>query len=156
MRYQRFGDRYMLRLDSGEPVLQTLLGFLDTATIPCANVSATGGVNRVRLAHWNEQTGEYDVRTFTEQLEVLGFQGNAAMKGGAPYLSLEGVFGRADFSVIGGHVAEAWVHPTLEVWFRTEGVGVMRRHDDASGLDLLDLPNVPRATRIFPSPEGIH
>ncbi len=156
MRFQRFGDRYMLRLDKDEPVVASLLDFLDTIAIPCANVAATGGVSAVRLGYWSAATGEYNERTFNEQLEVISLQGNSAMKGGTPYLALQGVFGRQDFSVIGGHVGEAWVNPTLEVWFRTEGVGVMRRHDDATGLEILDLPNVLKGARIYPPAETLH
>jgi hypothetical protein len=37
-------------------------------------------------------------------------------------------------------VKEAWVYPTFEVWLRTERIDVRRAHDDATGLDLLDLP----------------
>jgi predicted DNA-binding protein with PD1-like motif len=43
--------------------------------------------------------------------------------------------------VLGGHIKEARVHPTLEVWLRAEDVPVRRAHDAASGLDLLDLPD---------------
>lgn len=48
--------------------------------------------------------------------------------------------GRADLTVIGGHLREAIVLPTLEVWLRTEPVDVRRTKDPATGLDLLDLP----------------
>jgi predicted DNA-binding protein with PD1-like motif len=71
---------------------------------------------------------------------VVSFQGNAALKDGAPFLHIHGVFGRQDFSVYGGHVKEARVRPTLEVWLRTENVPVRRTRDEATGLDLLDLP----------------
>jgi predicted DNA-binding protein with PD1-like motif len=50
------------------------------------------------------------------------------------------VFSRRDFSVVGGHVEEARVYPTLEVWLRTERIPVRRVQDEKSGLDLLDLP----------------
>jgi hypothetical protein len=39
-----------------------------------------------------------------------------------------------------GYISEVRVHPTLEVWLRTEPVAVSRAHDGATGLDLLDLP----------------
>ena len=71
----------------------------------------------------------------------MSFQGNAALKDGAPFLHIHGVFARENFAVYGGHVKEARVRPPLEVWLRAERVPVRRTHDPATGLDLLDLPD---------------
>jgi predicted DNA-binding protein with PD1-like motif len=147
MRYQRFGDRYIVRLESGEPVIETLRALLRAEMIGFANLSAAGAVRAFELGYWNAETGAYERRRFEEQTEVVSFQGNSALKGGEPFLHLHAVFSRRDFSVVGGHVEEAWVHPTLEVWLRTEDVPVGRVADEASGLTLLDLPEtLPPAT----------
>ncbi|HLH25268.1 MAG TPA: DUF296 domain-containing protein [Chloroflexota bacterium] len=140
MRFQRFGDRYILRLETGEPVVETLTAFLRDEEIMFANVSAAGAVQWACLGYWNPTTEQYEYRELAEQLEVVSFQGNASLKDGAPFLHIHGVFGRHDFSVYGGHVKEARVRPTLEVWLRTEDVPVRRTRDAATGLDLLDLP----------------
>ena len=85
-------------------------------------MSAAGAVQWARLAYWNARTQEYQYREFAaEQLEVVSFQGNATFKDGAPMLHIHGVFAREDYSVYGGHVKEARVHPTLEVWLRASG-----------------------------------
>jgi predicted DNA-binding protein with PD1-like motif len=141
MHFQRFGERYIVRLASGELAVQTLTSFLQQQGLEFANLSAAGAVAWVRLGYWNAQSKQYEYRDVDEQLEVVSFQGNAALKDGEPFLHLHGVFGRHDFSVLGGHIKEARVHPTLEVWLRAEDVPVRRAHDAASGLDLLDLPD---------------
>ena len=51
MRYQRFGDRFIVRLESGESVLEELTELLATENIGFANVSAAGAVAWVRLAY---------------------------------------------------------------------------------------------------------
>jgi predicted DNA-binding protein with PD1-like motif len=140
MRFQRFDDRYIVRLESGEQAIQTLTEFLSTERVEFANISAAGAVSWVRLGYWNAQTREYEYREFDEQMEVVSFQGNTALKDDAPFLHLHGVFARRDYSALGGHIKEARVHPTLEIWLRTEDVPVRRGHDASSGLDLLDLP----------------
>jgi predicted DNA-binding protein with PD1-like motif len=140
MRFQRFGDRYIVRLESGESVIEGLTAFLRDEHIEFANLSAAGAVQWVRLGYWNAETRAYEYRDVDEQLEVVSFQGNASLKDGRPFLHLHGVFGRRDFSVLGGHIKEARVHPTLEVWLRTETIAVRRARDETSGLDLLDLP----------------
>ena len=139
MRFQRFDDRYIVRLESGEPAIETLTAFLHSERVDFAQVSAAGAVQWVRLGYWNAETRQYEYQEFREQLEVVSLQGNAALKNGQPFLHLHGVFGRRDFSVVGGHIKEARVHPTIEVWLRTEAIVVRRARDAATGLDLLDL-----------------
>ena len=113
---------------------------MTTEGIEFAFLSAAGALQSVRLGYWNASARAYDYRDFNEQLEVLSFQGNAALKDDKPFLHVHGVFGRPDFSVIGGHVKDGRVHPTLEVWIRTEDARVRRKRDPVTGLDLLELP----------------
>ncbi len=141
MRYQRFEDRYVVRIESGEPLIDTLTEFLRTERVEFASLSAAGAVSWVRLGYWNPRTHAYEYHEFDEQLEVVSFEGNSALKDGAPFLHLHGVFGRHDFTAVAGHIKDARIHPTLEIWLRTEDVPVRRIHDAASGLDLLDLPD---------------
>ena len=140
MRFQQFGERYIVRFESGEAGIETLTRFLAAQKIEFANVSAAGAVAWVRLAYWSAASREYEEREFDEQLEIVSFEGNSSLKDGKPFLHMHGVFARSDFSTIGGHVKELRVHPTLELWLRTEDVPVRRAHDPATGLDLLDLP----------------
>ena len=77
MRFQRFDDRYIVRLESGEPVINTLLEFLRSEQVEFANLSAAGAVSGVCLGYWNAETHAYEYREFDEQLEVVSFQGNS-------------------------------------------------------------------------------
>lgn len=140
MRFQQFGERYVVRFESGERAISALTRFLTNQHIEFANISAAGAVSGVRLAYWNAGSKKYEERDFAEQLEIVSFQGNSSLKDGKPFLHVHGVFARRDFSTLGGHVKELHVHPTLELWLRTEDVPVRRVHDPTTGLDLLDLP----------------
>ena len=83
-------------------------------------------------------------------MEVVSLGGNCSLKEdetglGNPFLHVHCVLSRRDYSVVGGHLREARVRPTLEVWLRTSPTPVRRAHDDATGLDLLDLEgSLPR------------
>jgi predicted DNA-binding protein with PD1-like motif len=140
MRMQRFGERFIVRLESGEPVIGALTDFLGAQEIGFANLSAAGALRRAKVGFWDAERRAYAYRDFEEQLEVVSFQGNAALRDGEPFLHLHVALGRADFFVVGGHLAEAIVHPTLEVWVRSEPVDVRRARDETTGLELLDLP----------------
>lgn len=140
MRVRRFGDRSIVRLETGERVVESLVGLLRTERVGFANLSAAGALQWARLGFWDPDTRAYQYRELEEQLEVVSFQGNASIREGSPFLHLHVALGRRDLTVLGGHLGEAVVHPTLEVWLRTEDIEVRRSRDAATGLDLLDLP----------------
>jgi len=140
VRFQQFGDRYIVRLESGERLTETLIGFLASEEIEFASLTGCGAIRAATLGYWNADTRAYEFRDFEEQLEVVSFEGNSALKDDEPFLHIHGVFSRRDFSTLGGHIKDLVVHPTLEVSLRTEGVEIRRARDEASGLDLLDLP----------------
>ncbi len=143
MQFQQFDHRYIVRLETGEPAIETLTAFLKAEGIKFADVSAAGAVQWARLGFWNPDTHTYEYHDFPEQMEVVSFQGDASLKGTEPFLHLHGVFSRRDYTTVGGHIVEARVFPTLEVWLRAETTAVRRVLDPATGLDLLDLPQRP-------------
>src|SRR5436190_9738180 len=106
MLHKRFGERFIVRLESDEALVDSLTGLLSEADVGFANISAAGAVEWARLAYWNADTRKYEEREFAEQLEVVSFQGNASLKNGKPFLHVHGVFARRDFSTIGGHVKD--------------------------------------------------
>jgi predicted DNA-binding protein with PD1-like motif len=134
-----FGDRRVVRFAVGEQVVDGLLRYLAEQEIGFSFVGAIGGVRRVRLGYWDVDAKGYATRELEEQLEVLSLLGDASRKEGKPHLHVHAVFGRSDFTTVGGHVQECEASPTLELWLRTEGTPVQRVHDEATGLDLLDL-----------------
>jgi predicted DNA-binding protein with PD1-like motif len=139
VQYQVFEDRYIVRLESGEAAIETLTALLRAEGIRFASLSAIGAVRWAELGYWNADTQEYEFRRFDEQMEVVSLLGNCSLKDGEPFLHVHCTLGKRDFSVIGGHLKEAQIHPTLEVWLRTESTPVHRRCDEATGLDLLQL-----------------
>ncbi len=140
MRVQRFGDRAIVRLESGERAVESLVGMLEAQGVGFANLSAAGALRWARLGFWDPEAKAYQYHEVEEQLEVVSFEGNASIRDGSPFLHLHVALGRRDLTVMGGHLAEAVVHPTLEVWLRTEDLAVRRTRDPDTGLDLLDLP----------------
>lgn len=139
----RFGDRYALRFALGEPLVAGLRDFLEKERIGFSFVSALGGVRRVVLGYWDIEARTYRKRELVEQLELLSLVGDTSRLDGEPHLHLHAIFGRPDYSTVGGHVLEAEASPTLELSLRAEEATVERFHDEETGLDLLRLPDQP-------------
>ena len=49
MRVQRFDERFIARIETGEPVVATLVDFLRREGIGFANLSATGALSSARI-----------------------------------------------------------------------------------------------------------
>jgi predicted DNA-binding protein with PD1-like motif len=56
-----------------------------------------------------------------------------------PALHLHAVLGKADGSVVGGHLIEAYVRPTLEVILIQPPSYLRKRKDPETGLALIDV-----------------
>jgi uncharacterized protein len=141
MQLQRFGDRYQLRLESGDKLFASLLALAAREGISYAALSGLGAVRWIRVAYFNVETREYEIHELEEQLEVTSLVGNITLREGTPTLHAHATLGRRDLSVIGGHVLEAIARPTLEIWLSRERAEVQRLPDDESGLWLMDLPD---------------
>ena len=138
--FQRFEDRYQVRFEGGESVVEPLLGWIASEQIRFATMFGIGAVRSARISYWNAQTREYEPHELDEQLEIVSFIGNVTIKEGAPFLHIHVTLGRSDLSIVGGHLNDLVVHPNLEVTVLPEPTEVRRVIDDASGLWVMDLP----------------
>ena len=140
MMFQRFGDRLLVRLESGEPVVETITQLLESEGIGFAVLSGLGAARYVRLAYLNVEQREYEAHEVEEQLEVVSLIGNAALRDGKPFLHVHISMGRRDLSLFGGHLQELVANPTVEVWVQPEASAVQRVFDDEIGMAVMQLP----------------
>jgi uncharacterized protein len=70
---------------------------------------------------------------------VLSLLGDVAVSEGKPTLHIHAVLGRSDGSVVGGHLLEGHVRPTLEVVFVEPPAHLKKCKDPETGLALIAL-----------------
>lgn len=142
MRFQRTStnpDSYVVRIESGEPIIEMLTAFMESQGVRFATISAIGAVDRAEVGWWNAVSGEYEFHVLEEQMEVLSVQGTCSLMDGKPFLHLHCMLGRHDLSVVGGHLKEGRAYPMLEVWVQTQDATVRREREGSfTGLQLPD------------------
>jgi predicted DNA-binding protein with PD1-like motif len=74
-----------------------------------------------------------------EQIEVLSMIGDFALYQGKPALHTHMTVGHRDGRTSGGHVIEAVVSPTLEVFVTVEPAPLKKEYDPETGLTLIAL-----------------
>lgn len=139
MQYRVFGDTYVVRLQRGEEVLACLRELCEKESISLGPVSAIGAVNHVVVGVYRVDEQKYVANTFDGVMELTSLMGNITEKDGEPYLHLHATFGDLTGKVIGGHLNEAVVSATCELFVRKVEGHVGRRLDPETGLNIFDF-----------------
>ena len=139
MKFEAVDDGYILRLERGEEIVETLAGFASAKEIPSGAVSGIGAVDRIRCGYFDPAGGGYVDKTFEGNLEILSLSGNLSWAEGFPLPHVHIVFSDEEMRARGGHLIEGRVSVTCEIRLRTFGRHLERKHDPETGLKLLDF-----------------
>jgi predicted DNA-binding protein with PD1-like motif len=131
---------WVLVFDAGDEAFSLLSGWVEARRVGAARLTAIGAFERAVVGWFDREAKEYRRIPVDEQVEVLSLLGDVALSpDGTPVVHAHAVLGRADGSTIGGHLLEGHVRPTLEVVLDEAPAHLRKRHDDSSGLALIDL-----------------
>ena len=130
---------YAVVLDTGDEVIGELGKFVREQEVEAASLTAIGAFSRAVLGYFQWETKQYKKIPVDEQVEVLSLIGDVAVGDQGPTLHLHAVLGKADGSVVGGHLIEAYVRPTLEVILIQPPSYLRKRKDPETGLALIDI-----------------
>lgn len=139
MEYRRDGHTCTVRLDPGDLFPDAFLGVLEAEAIRAGAFTGLGAFRRATVAFFDPAEKEYQDRALDEQLEVVSLVGNVAVHEGEPLVHAHAALGRPDGSLVGGHLQEGEVRPTLEISLHVGGRGLRRSVDPEFGLPTLDL-----------------
>ena len=136
-------DTFIIRLETGEEIIDSLKQFADAYRVGFAAICAIGTFERVTLGYYDVPAKSYDSKQLDEPVEVLNLSGNIT-KGehGERIVHAHVTVGRSDYTAMGGHVVEATVGPTVEVIVETAPRTIRRRHNPDTGLELWDLASI--------------
>ena len=130
---------FVVVFETGDEVIGGLTEFAKTNQIQSGFFFGLGAFQRATLAFFNLDTKEYERLPFDDQVEVMSITGNIAWHKGEPKIHAHAVVGRRDGTAHGGHVIDAFVRPTLEVFVSISSTKIKRRLDDVTNLPLIDL-----------------
>jgi uncharacterized protein len=135
----RDGTRWMVRLDDGEDLLESLAEFARREDLRAAAVvSGIGMLRRATIGYWDGS--QYRAHELTVPHEVVGLQGSIARTEGSPSIHLHVAAAGPDYRLVGGHVLRATVGILEEVCIETfPGRTFGRPLVESFGLRMLDL-----------------
>lgn len=139
MKYKRLGDWYVIKLGRGDEVIGSLAGFSKDRDISGACFQGIGALRTAKLAHFNPADKRYSEKTFAGPLEIAGLTGNVSKFGKEIVIHAHMTVCDSEFKTSAGHLREAVVEPTCEIFLRAFGTELNRKKDTESGLNLLDI-----------------
>lgn len=140
LRFARFPNRFVLRLEKGEDILNSIKRFAAKQKIKAGFFEGIGSLSKVKLGHYDFKTKEYHWELFEDDLEILTLSGNIATMDKAPLPHAHVTLGRRDFTMIGGHLDEGSSANMVEIVLRKAPGKLVKAKDETVGLNLLQLP----------------
>jgi hypothetical protein len=139
MKYFVFGSDYIVRLDAGEKIVETLKALCERDAIGGGFFTGLGAVGEAEIGHFDPESNEYDWAQLAGAYEIVSLCGNITVADGKPFIHAHIALGDNTFAVKGGHLKEAVVSVTCEITLTRFRDEIARTKDAASGLWKLAL-----------------
>jgi predicted DNA-binding protein with PD1-like motif len=139
LEYANFGSKFIIRIDKGEKIVDTLKKFCMQQNIKLASFSAIGAVNRASVGIFMQDTKEYHPKEFSGSMEIVSLQGTITQMDGKVYPHLHIALSDHTYQIFGGHLNEAWVGATCEAVLDVMDGRVERKFSEEIGLNLFSF-----------------
>jgi predicted DNA-binding protein with PD1-like motif len=129
---------YAVIFSRGDEVLSGLTDFAIKYKITAAHFTGIDAIKDATVGWLDLDAKAYHPIHVNQQVEVLSMMGNVATFNGKPVVHAHLVLGKRDGSTVGGHLWEAHVNPTLEVFVSVDPEPLKKKLDEASGMKVID------------------
>lgn len=139
MKYKKFDNTYIVRLQVGDEICEKLLQLAKEENIRLASISGLGAVNEFTVGVYNTEEKKYYANEFSGVYEVVSLTGTLTRKDDEPYLHAHFAAGDDKGHVVGGHLNREIISATAEIVINVIDGEVGRRFDDETGLNIFDI-----------------
>jgi predicted DNA-binding protein with PD1-like motif len=134
MKYFVFGATYIVRLDAGEKIVETLLALCERDEIGAGLFNGLGAVSGAEIGHFDPAANDYTWIKISGPHEIVSLYGNITKVDGKPFIHAHIALGDKPFTVRGGHLKEAVVSVTCEITLTRFRDDIGRTKDEATGF----------------------
>ncbi len=137
MQYKKTDFVHILRIDRGEEIVKAVNDFCQREHITLGFLSGLGAIDHAKLGLYSLEKHEYLVNEFDGEYEIVNLVGNVTTKEGVPYVHMHMMISDETGAVFGGHLTEARVAVTCEIFLHTVAGTVEREVDPAIGINMM-------------------
>lgn len=139
MKYQRFEQTIIVRMDKGEDIVEQVKNVALKENIKLASISALGAINEFTVGVFKTKEKKYYANEFKGDFEIVSLTGTINTMNNEYYSHMHLSAGNAQGQVFGGHLNKAIVSATCEMVIQIIDGEVDRYFDEEVGLNLLKL-----------------
>lgn len=140
MKVKAAGDTLVLRVDKGEELVLAIKKACEENKIYAGEVYGLGAAGKVVFGLYDVGEKRFIENVIEKPLEISSISGNVSFMNGEVYLHIHAVFSDVTGACFGGHLKEAHISATAEVFIRRLDAEIGRFFDaDDTGLNLLDI-----------------
>lgn len=137
MEYRKFGNDYVVRIDRGEEVLESISSVCKKENIRLGTVSGIGALNSVTLGVFDYSQFKFLSETYTGAYEIASCSGNISEMNGDNYLHIHMTVGNVSTDEVhAGHLTKAIVSLTGEFFLHKLDGSVDREYSPEVGLNV--------------------
>jgi hypothetical protein len=134
----RGAKSYAIVLAKGDEVMSGLTDFARHYKITSASFTAIGAFSHATVAWFDDNRKEFKLVPIEQQVELVSMIGDIALSGNQPAVHTHVSLAASDGTLRGGHLIEAYVFPTLELFITVYPTPLQKQLDEATGLKLID------------------
>ena len=135
MDYKKFDNLIAVRLDKGDSTMSSLLFVAKKENLTLASIQGIGATDDFEVGVFDLEKSEYDHIRYTGNHEINSLVGNLTTKNGEPYLHLHITATGKDGKVVGGHLFDAKISLTAEIFLITANGKAERKFDSTLGIN---------------------
>ena len=138
MLIQEVSGKYLIVIPIDRLLVKTLTDVATKMNIQGGTISGIGALKETELGYYHLENKDYVRKTFSEEdYELISLNGNITKKDGSHFIHVHASLGRSDFSVFGGHLFEAKVAVTAEIYINPLGALPERQMQESLGLQTI-------------------
>jgi len=139
MEYKKFGNKYIVRIDRGEEIVETLKKFCEDNNIKLGTIIGIGATNKAKIGLFNVEEKKYYSKELKGDHEIAPLYGNISTMNNEVYLHIHANLCNKENKAFGGHLNSAVVSATFEAVIEVIDGEVDRAFNEEVGLNLYNF-----------------
>lgn len=137
MKFKKFGNKWVVSINIGEEVVETLKKFCKDNNVKLGTISGIGAVKKATIGFYNLETKKYYLKELNGNYEITSLLGNISTMDGEVYLHLHINLADSTYNTFGGHLNSAVIGGVGEFIIEEIDGKVKRGFNEEVGLNLL-------------------
>ncbi|MEE9441173.1 MAG: PPC domain-containing DNA-binding protein [candidate division Zixibacteria bacterium] len=139
MKFRKVTGGFLVRLDKGEEVIESLQAFIAKQKIPAGVLQGIGAVRNIQIGYFDTRRNKYQTKQINKTIEVVSLIGNISYINKRPFVHAHITVADSNYKLTGGHFFKGEVAVTLEVFIRVLNKKLNRKKDPKTGFNFWDL-----------------